>query len=119
MDRKYIQWNEFSRDVLIGKQKIVQNKRTGSNSESEEGAIEDEESDSENNDTSERDGCYHPITTSCEEVLNFHPDGELNTGEIKTENLITDKNVRRSNSESKQPSRYGGYIYPKLLGMNY
>ena len=43
----------------------------------EEGEIEDEESDCENHDTSERDGCYHPITTSHDDELNLHTDGEI------------------------------------------
>ena len=95
--------------------KIVHNKRTELDSESEEGEIEVEESDFENHDTSERDGCYRPITTSLEDELNLHTDGELNTGELKTENIITDKNIRRSNCGSKQPSRYGLHI-PEIFG---
>ena len=59
-----MQWNEILRDVLNGKLKIVQNKKTESNSESEDGEVEDEESDFENHDTSEREGCYRPITTN-------------------------------------------------------
>ena len=69
----------------------MQNKKTESDSESEEGEVEDEESDFENHDTSKRNGCYRPITTSPEDELNLHKDGELNTGEIKTENIITEK----------------------------
>ena len=69
----------------------MQNKKTESDSESEEGEIEGEESDFENHDTSERNGCHRPITTSPEDELNLHMDGELNTGEIKTENIITEK----------------------------
>ena len=96
--------------------KIVQNKRMESDSESEEGEIEDEESDFENHDTSERDGRYRPITTSPEDEINLHTDGELNRGEIKTENIITDKNIRWSNRESK-PSRYGGGLHtPEIFG---
>ena len=101
---------------VVGKLKIVQNKRTESDSESEEGEIEDEESDFENQGTYERDGCYRPITTSPEDELNLHTDGELNTGEIKTENTRTEKNIRRSNRESKQPSRYGGLQIPGSFG---
>ena len=84
-----------------------------SDSGSEGGEIEDEKSDFENHDTSERDGCYRPIT-SLEDELNLHTDGELNTGDVKTENIITENNVRRSNRESKQQSRDGGYIHPKF-----
>ena len=112
-DGKYIQWNEILRDVLNRKLKIVQNKRTESDSESEEEEIEDEESDSGNHDTSERDGCYRPVTTSPEDEINFHTDGELNTGEIKTENILTEKNIRWSNRESKQPKRYVGVTFTR------
>ena len=97
----YIQWNEILRDVLNGKLKIIPNKKIDSDSESEE----DKDSDFENPDTSERNGRYQPITTSPEDELNLHTDGELNTGEIKTENTVTEKNIRRSNRESKQPNR--------------
>ena len=44
-------------------------KQKNSDSKSEEGAIEDEESDFENHDTSERDGCYRLITTSPENEI--------------------------------------------------
>ena len=72
VDSKYIQWNEILRDVLNGKLKIIPNPRTGSDSESEEGEIDDDESDFENHDTCEKDGCYRPITTSPEDELNLH-----------------------------------------------
>ena len=39
VDGKYIQWNEVLRDVLNGKLKLVQNQRSKSDSESEEGEI--------------------------------------------------------------------------------
>ena len=98
--------------------KIIPNKKLDSDSESEEEEIEDEDSDFENPDTSERNGRYQPITTSPEDELNLHTDGELNTGEIKTENTVTEKNIRRSNRESKQPNRYGGgRIYSKFLSI--
>ena len=113
VDGKYIQWNEILRDVLNGKLKIIPNKKLDSDSESKEGEIEDEDSDFENPDTSERNGRYQPITTSPEDELNLHTDGELNTGEIKTENTVTEKNIRRSNRESKQPNRYGGVAYTR------
>ena len=86
--------------------KIIPNKKLYSDSESEEGEIVDEDSDFENPDTSERNGRYQPITTSPEDELNLQTDGEMNTGEIKTENTVTEKNIRRSNRESKQPNRY-------------
>ena len=114
VDGKYIQWNEILRDVLNGKLKIIPNKKQDSDSESEKGEIEDEDSDFENPDTSERNCRYQPITTSPEDELNLHTDGELNTGEIKTESTVTEKNTRRSNRESKQPNRYGvGVTYTR------
>ena len=93
--------------------------RTETDTESEEGEIDDDESDFENHDTSEKDGVYRPVTTSPEDELNLHTDGELNTGEIKLENNTTEnERKRRSSRESKQPNRYGGgYIYKKLLGV--
>ena len=87
---KYIQWNEILRDVLNRKLKNVQNKKTETDTESEEGEIEDKESDFDNHDTSERDG-YRPITTSPEDELNLHTDGELLTGENKENITITKK----------------------------
>ena len=113
VDGKYIQWNEILRDVLNGKLRIIPNKKLNSDSESEEGEKEDEDGDFENPDTSERNGRYQPVTTSPEDELNLHTDGELNTGEIKTENTVTEKNIRRSNRESKQPNRYGGVTYTR------
>ena len=94
VDGKYIQWNEVLRDVLNGKLKIVP--RTGTDTESEEGEIDDDESDFENHDTSEKDGVYRPVTTSPEDELNLHTDGELNTGETKLENNTTEnERIRR------------------------
>ena len=58
----------------------MQNKKTETYTESEEGEIEDEECDFENHDTSERHG-NRPFTTSLEDELNLHTDGELITGE--------------------------------------
>ena len=108
VDGKYIQLNEFLKDVLNGKLKLVQNKNIETNTESEKGEIEDKKSDIENHDTSKREG-YRPNTTWPEDEFNLHTDGELLTGE-KKENLITTENqkTRRSNRESKQPNRYGG-----------
>ena len=90
VDGKYIQWNEILRDVLNGKLKMVQNQRNESESESEEGEIEDEESDFENHDTSEKDGRYKPVTTSPEDELNLHTDGEIHLGENQTSNKTTE-----------------------------
>ena len=91
--------------------KIVPNQRTESDSESEEGEIEDDESDFENHVTSEKDGCYRPVATSPEDEFNLHTDGEINTGEKKLKNNTTEnEGTRRSNRESRQPNRYGLHI---------
>ena len=97
--RKYIQWNEILRDVLNRKLKIVQNKNAETDNESEEGEKEDDESDFKNHD--EKDG-HRSISTSSEDELNLHTDGDLTTGETK-EKIISTKNqkTRRSNRESK------------------
>ena len=102
VDGKYIQWNEILKDVLNGKLKLVQNKKTEADSESEEGEIEDEESDFENHDTSERDG-YRPITTSPDDELSLHTDGELITGENK-ENITT-QNKKLDDQTGKESNR--------------
>ena len=83
VDGKYIQWNEVLQDVLNGNLKIVPNQRTESDSESEECEIDDDESDFENHDTSEKDSCYRPVTTSPDDELNLQNDGEIITGEKK------------------------------------
>ena len=117
VDSKYIQWNEVLRDVLNGKLKIVPSQRTGTDTESEEGEIDDDESDFENHNTSEKDDVYRPVTTSPEDELNLHTDGELNTGEIKLENNRTEnERIRRSSRESKQPNRYNGLHIQKTFG---
>ena len=96
----------------------MQNQRTESESESEESEIEDEESDFENHDTSEKDGEYKPVTTSPEDELNLHTDGERNSGENQVNNTTTEnKKIRRSsNHESRQPNRYGGLPTQKSFG---
>ena len=70
-----------------------------------------------------RDGCW-PITTSPEDELNLHTDGELLTGEKKQIIITTEnqKTRRRSSRESKQPNRYGGGVgnmYKNFLDMTY
>ena len=67
----------------------MQNKNAETDSESEQGAFEDEESDFENHDNFEKDA-YHPIRTPPEDELNFHTDGELTTGEIKEKIILTE-----------------------------
>ena len=114
VDGKYIQWNEILRDVLNGKLQVVQNQRSQSDSESEEGEIDDEKSDFENHNSSEKDGRYRPITKSPEDELILHTDGEINPGEKQTHNKTTEnEKIRRSNRESRQPNRYGGITYTK------
>ena len=72
-----------------------------------------------NHDTSERNGCYRPITTSPEDELNLHTDGELNTGEIKTENIITEKKLDgQIGNVNNRTDTGGGYIHQKFLDMN-
>ena len=68
----------------------MQSQRTESDSESEEGEIEDDESDFENHDTSEKDGKYKPVTTSSEDELSLHTDGEINPGENQVNNKTTE-----------------------------
>ena len=113
VDGKYIQWNEILRDVLNGKLRIIPNKKLNSDSESEEGEIEDEDSDFENPDTSERNGRYQPVTTSPEDELNLHTDGELNTGEIKTENTVTEKNIDGQTGKANNRIDTGGVTYTR------
>ena len=97
----------------------MRNQRNEFESVSEEGEIEDEESDFENHDTSERDGRYKPVTTSPEDELNLHTDGEINPGENQINNKTTEnKKIRLSNRESKQPNRYGGLPIQKVFGYN-
>ena len=116
VDGKYIQWNEILRDILNGKLKIIQNRthKYESESESEEGEI-DEESDfeMENPDTSERNG-YKPINTNPEDELRLHTDGDMPTGENENKFLETEKSsVRRSSRKCSQTNLYGGMRYTK------
>ena len=108
------------RDVLNGKLKIVPNQRTESDSGSEKGEIEDDESDFENHDTSEKNGCYRPVTTSPEDELNLHTDGEIDTCEKKLKNNTTEnERTRRSNRKSRQPNRYRVLHIQKISGCDY
>ena len=93
---------------------MFKTKKTEADTESEERDIEDEESDFESHDTSERDGCYRPITTSPKDEPNLYADGERNSGETQTENMrIENEKIRRSNRESKKPNRYGKISYTR------
>ena len=118
VDGKYSKRNEVLKDILAGKFKIVPNsRRKPSDSEMEEGEDDDDDSDFDNYDTSER-GVYKPIQTNVntEDELHIHTDGELHSKiktDIELENQNTEKQIRRSNRESKQTIKYGGVNYTK------
>ena len=60
------------------------------------------------------------MTTSPEDELNLHTDGEINTGEKKPKNKTTEnEGTRRSNCESEQPNRYGGLHIQKTFGCDF
>ena len=93
----------------------MQNKKTESESEFEEGGVEDEESDFENQDTSERNG-YRPIVLSPEDEITLHTDGEMKTGGKKIKREFTKyQSNRRCNQQSKQPKRYRGVTYTQNI----
>ena len=102
---------------MNGRLKIVQNKNTETDTESEEGEIEDDESDFENHDTSEKDG-YRPITTSPEDELKLHTDGEFLTGEKKEKIIATEiKQLDGQIGKVKNRIDSGGNMYTKFLDM--
>ena len=110
LDGKYGRGDEILRDILNGKLKIVQNRKT-TDTETEDDDDEDDEDVPEEietpkiYDTSERSGKYIPIRTNQEEdALQIHTDGE-----IPGENL--ENKVRRSNRNIKKPNRYGTVPY--------
>ena len=71
-------------------------------------------------DTSEKNSCNRPVTTSPEDELNLHTDGEIDTGEKKLKNNTTEnEGTRRSNRESRQPNRYGGLHIQKISGCEF
>ena len=60
------------------------------------------------------------MTTSPEDELNLHTDGEINTDEKKLENNTTEnEGTRRSNREIRQPNRYGGLNVQKTFGCDF
>ena len=62
-------------------------------------------------DTSERDGDYIPIRTSPEEdALQIYTDGEM-----AGENL--EKQIRRSNRNSKKPTKTVAFFIPETFGV--
>ena len=112
LNGKYGRWDEILRDILNGKIKIVQNPKQP-DGETEDEDDDDEEMPEETGtpikvyETSERNGSYVPIRTSPEEdALQIYTDGEL-TGE----NLENQKQIGRSNRNSKKPNRYGSIPY--------
>ena len=104
LDGKYGRWDEILRDILIGKLKIVQNrKKSEGETEDEDDIDEDEEMPEATGnityDTSKRNGRYAPIQTNPEEdAIQIHTDGE-----IPGENLEHD--IRRSNRKTKKLKR--------------
>ena len=110
LDGKYGRWDEILRDILNGKLKIVQNRKT-SISESEDHDDDDDEEMPEeignrSYDTWEREGRYEPIRTNPEEdVIQIHTDGELPQGENN------ENKTRRSNRNTNKPNRYGCIPY--------
>ena len=110
LDGKYGRWDEILRDILNGKLKIVQNRKTSMSETDDEDDDDDEEMPEEtgnrNYDTSERDGRYEPIRTNPEaNIIQIHTDGEIPQGEN------TENKTRRSNRSTTKPNRYGGIPY--------
>ena len=84
-------------------------------SENEEGEIN--EFEMENPVTPEKNG-YKPISTSIQDELNLHNDGEITTGEIENKYFNTENSsVTRSNRKCIQTNRYGGVPYTKNFWM--
>ena len=106
LDGKYGRWDEILWDILNGKLKIVQNRKTDSETEDDD---DDEEMPQETGnityDTSERNGRYVQIQTNPEDdAIQIHTEDE-----ISGENL--EHNIRRSNRKTNKPNRYGGLSY--------
>ena len=82
LDGKKCRWDEILRDILNGKLKIVQNRKTSISESEDDDDYDDEEMPEEvgnrSYDTSEREGRYEPIRTNPEEdviqihMANFH-----------------------------------------------
>ena len=99
-------WDEVLRDILNGKLSIVQNP-IQAESDTEDDDDDDVEMQEETGtptkvyDTSERDGSYVLIRTSPkDDALQIYTGGEMTS-----ENL--EKQIWRSNRNSKKPNRYG------------
>ena len=108
LDGKYGRWDEILRDILNGKLKIVQNRKTDSETEDDDDDEDEEMPEETGNityDTSERHRRYVPIQTNPEDdAIQFHTEDE-----ISGENL--EHNIRRSNRKTNKPNRYGGLSY--------
>ena len=98
LDGKYGRWDEILRDMLNGKLKIVQNRKTDSETEDDDDDEDEEMPEETGNityDTSERNGKYVPIQTNPEDdAIQIHTEDE-----ISGENL--EHNIRRSNRKLK------------------
>ena len=106
LDGKYGRWDEILRDILNGKLKIVQNRKTSVSETEDEDDDDDEEMPEETGnrsyDTSERGSRYEPIRTNPEEdVIQIHTYGEISQGE----NI--ENKTRRSNRNTTKSNRYG------------
>ena len=108
LDGKYGRWDEILRDILNGKLKIVQNRKTDSETEDDDDDEDEEMPEETGNityDTSERNGRYAPIQRNPEvDAIQIHTEDE-----ISGENL--EHNTRRSNRKTNKPNRYGGLSY--------
>ena len=108
LDGKYGRWDEILRDIQNGKLKIVQNRKTDSETEDDDDDEDEEMPEETGNityDTSERNGRYVPIQTNPEDdAIQIHTEDE-----ISGENL--EHNIRRSNRKTNKPNRYGGLSY--------
>ena len=110
LDGKYGRWDEILRDILNGKLKIVQSRKTSVSEIEDEDDDDDEEMPEEtgnrNYDTSERDARYEPIRTNPEkDVIQIQTDGEIPQGE----NI--ENKTRRSNRNTNKTDRYGCISY--------
>ena len=110
LDGKHGRWDEILRDILNGKLKIVQNRKTSISESEDDDDDDDEEMPEEignrSYDTSEREGRYEPIRTNPEEdVIQIQTDGELPQGGNN------ENKTRRSNRNTNKPNRYGCIPY--------
>ena len=110
LDGKYGRWDEILRDIVNGKLKIVQNRKTSVSETEDEDDDDDQEMPVETGnrsyETSEWDGRYDPIRTNPDEdVIQIQTDGEIPQGE----NI--ENKTRRSNRKTNKSNRYGCIPY--------